>query len=285
MRSHGVDADVGMTEFANLWLAETADELHQVLVLHPPERATADASEPYLLLHKHHETEPDASVVTAMLLLTDRRWRDAVGKLARRIEASGMLDDEELDLLAQVFLAAGKTVYWAVPADWLGVELFTIDVQGPRAADPPGDLPEGPITAQRPIVPPLRRWAATRVVSQRPDAWGAIWTRARQLDARNAAAVVAGLLDAIDALTPPAQELLIQQATKWPDNAVRTLGLKLLAARHGADAAYQLAKDDPNTRIRAWAESLVQSKPIEPDALGARRTTAKADRTPPPTLF
>ena len=54
-----VDPQDGLQEMADLWSAPTADALHRVLVLHPPVRETADAFEPYLLLSKHHEAEPE----------------------------------------------------------------------------------------------------------------------------------------------------------------------------------------------------------------------------------
>src|SRR5437016_4081698 len=64
--------------------AENADALHQLLVLRQPFRRESDATVPMYLLEKHHETEPSTSVVTAMLLLTDRRWRHGRGRLVRR---------------------------------------------------------------------------------------------------------------------------------------------------------------------------------------------------------
>ena len=110
-----VDPEAGMREFVELWSTNSADDLHRVLVLHPIVRRSADAFEPYGLLVKHHEAEPDSSIVTALLLLTDPRWRDGVSHLVRRIEDEGVLDTGALDLLARTFLSADKVLYWKVP--------------------------------------------------------------------------------------------------------------------------------------------------------------------------
>lgn len=98
-----VDPEDGMGEVFELWSAETAHDLHRILALYPPIRPSADAHEPFALLQKHHETESSTSAVTAMLLLTDRRWRGGVGKLVHRIAESDILDEEQLDLFAQTF--------------------------------------------------------------------------------------------------------------------------------------------------------------------------------------
>ena len=110
-----VDPGAGLQELVELWSANSADDLHRVLVLHPVMRRSADAFEPYGLLVKHHEAEPDSSIVTALLLLTDPRWRDGVSHLVRRIEDEGVLDTGALDLLARTFLSADKVLYWKVP--------------------------------------------------------------------------------------------------------------------------------------------------------------------------
>ena len=288
------DPDEGAREFVELWSAPTADSLHRVLVLHQPIRSSADASEPFSLLEKHHEAEPASSVVTATLLLTDRRWRKGVGQLVRRIADSTILDQDQLDLLARTFLAADKALYWQVPDDWFGDDYIVIDL-GAMTSEPDDedldddsdDLVEpGPTVARREVAPPLRRWAAARAASREPAVWAALFTRTRELDARSAAAIMAGLLDAIDALEPSVQRLLVKEATRWPDQAVRRAGLALVAEREGPEAAVKLAANDPNARVRASAGSLMNtSETGRRTSSGVEAHTTPTEEEESPTLF
>lgn len=182
-----------------MWSANSADDLHRALVLHPIVRRSADAFEPYGLLVKHHETESDSSIVTALLLLTDPRWRDGVSHLVRRIEDAGVLDADALELLARTFLSADKALYWKVPDDWFDeVEvIISFDDEPPPAEQP--DEAVGPTVVRRDLPPPLRRWAAARMVRQEPSSWGAVFARTRELDPRSSAAIInGGPLDVVD---------------------------------------------------------------------------------------
>ena len=116
--------------------------------------------------------------------------------------------------------------------------------------------------------------------------WTALFTRTREVDARSAAAIMAGLLDTIDVLQPSVQKLLIREATRWPDQAVRRAGLALVADREGPEAAVKLAANDPNVRVRAWAGSLMTTSET-----GRRTSSGLAAHATPteegesPTLF
>ncbi len=149
-------------------------------------------------------------------------------------------------------------------------------------------VPDGPAVVRREVAPPLRRWAAAHVAAQDPAAWSSVLARARALDARGGAAVAAGILDAVASLMPKVQDLLIREATRWPNQAVRQLGLALVAEPQGSDAAYALARDDPNARVRAWADSLMNPSPSRdrPSTASAHRPAAtKGEVEEPPTLF
>ena len=143
-----------MGEFVELWSANGADDLHRVLVLHPIVRRSADAFEPYGLLVKHHEAEPDSSIVTALLLLTDPRWRDGVSHLVRRIEDEGVLDGGALDLLARTFVSADKVLYWEVPDALFDVKgvIIGFDDEPPRVEQPGGAV--GPTVVRRDLLRP-----------------------------------------------------------------------------------------------------------------------------------
>lgn len=180
-----VDAQEGVVEVADLWRAETPDDLHRVLALYEPIRRSADSWEPFQLLVKHHVAGSEDSPVTAMLLLTDRRWSKGVGQLVRRIEEAGILASEELDILAEAFVRTDQALYWAIPDNWFGEGSIVIDV-GP-GSPPSGDDEEPvepsdrPALAKRDVHPPLRRWASARLVGRDPPVWGGLLTRARDL--------------------------------------------------------------------------------------------------------
>jgi hypothetical protein len=288
--SRPVDPDDTLQELFDLWLAPTADALHRVLVLHQPVRGSADAFEPFALLQKHHKTEPECSLTTAVLMLTDRRWGNGAWRLVCRIADSGILDADQLDLLARTFLAADDAIYWQVSDEWIaGGEAFVIELDdsGPDGEDGDDVPEEGPTVARRQVFPPLRRWAAAHELALEPAAWPALLARAGELNARDAAAVVAGLLDRFDVLAPDALAFLVKQATTWPHHAVRRLALEYIVARDGAEAASLLARDDPNACIRAWAAKLVTPSPVEPpqDDAGAHSDASAADRADQATLF
>lgn len=258
-----VDADDGLGELLDLWSANSADALHRVLVLHQPVRANADAFEPFCLLQKHHKTDPEHSLTTALLLLTDRRWRNGSARLVRRIAESGILDAEQLDLLAHTFLAADDALYWQIPEEWFAGGEFVIDLDSGTVLDEDAhdSEPVGPTVARREVFPPLRRWAAAHELACDPSVWAALLSRARELDARHGASVAAGVLDCIDVLPATAARCVVTQANSWPDQTVRRLALEFIAAHDGATAAAALAVNDPNARIRAWAANLVAEVP------------------------
>jgi hypothetical protein len=275
-------------EFFDLWTAETTDDLRRILVLYPPVRRTADAFEPFVLLSKHHESDPAGSAATAMLMVTDIRWRDGAGRLIRQIEQSGMVDDGALDVLAEAFLAAGDALFWEVPDAWFGDEIvIAIDEADQELVEGEVEDDERPTVARRTVHPPLRRWAAGRVVGRQPERWADVFERAGAMDAPAAAATVSGLLDVIGVLGAGTQDFLIDEAVRGPNHSVRRQGIALVAERKGPEAAHALAAGDPNAGVRAWAASLL-APPPQRGATGRPKTRRRSQQPPasePPRLF
>jgi hypothetical protein len=288
---HEVDPKDGLAELTDLWSAETPGDLHRVLVLYPPIRRSADAFEPFQLLAKHHETEPGSSIVTAVLLLTDRRWSKGVGQLVRRIEQADILQPAELDLLAETFAASDGAVYWEVPEDWFGEGGVVIDLDpgGPPLPGDAGELPDGPAVARREVFPPLRRWASSRLTHRDPTGWAGLLARGRDLGGRGGAALMSGLLDAIDSLPVAAQDLMVEAAIDWPDQGVRLHAFGLLAERHGPQVAHDRAIDDPSARVRSWANSILKADRVTPEGndVGTGRDGGRAgdESGEQPSLF
>lgn len=251
------DARDPLEDLVALHAAEDADELHRRLLCFSEWGGNkADAFEPWCLLHKFHADEPEGAAATAMLLLTDRRWRNATGRLVRRIEESGLVPDEQLDLLAQTFVAAGPQVYWEAPADWFAGPAIVLDTGDSDADDPidvdePADAEDGLVVFAREVRPPLRRWATGRAVRSDPASWAALVQRARHVDPRSGAAMMHGLLDSNELLTPAAREFVLALAETWPHRKLREAAKALLhppesapapvsasTAMHGAPATF-----------------------------------------------
>jgi len=85
-----------------------------------------------------------------------------------------------------------------------------------------------PVPHERQAPPPLRRWAATHVVSRKPKEVDAVVARARSLGTRDGAAVISGVLDVADALDPDALQRVAEVARRWPQHRVRAQALERL---------------------------------------------------------
>lgn len=228
-----------LDDLVALHSAEDAGELHRRLLCFGYGGGNkADAFEPWCLFQKAHADEPEGAVVTALLLLTDRRWCNATGRLVRRIEESGFVPEDQLDLLAQTFLAAGAQVYWEAPGEWFdgpALVLHTDDGAVEVLEDEePDESDDGPVAFPRQIRPPLRRWAAGRAVRSDPGCWGALVRRARQAEPRGGAAMVHGLVDSADLLTPAARDFVLDLAQSWPHRKLREAAT---AVRHPPEPA------------------------------------------------
>jgi hypothetical protein len=229
-----------LDDLVALHTADDAGEFHRRLLCFGDGGGNkADAFEPWCLMRQFHKDDPEGAVVTALLLLTDGRWRNATGRLVRRIEESGLVPDDQLDLLAQTFLAAGAQVYWQAPGDWFDGPAIVLDADSREVVDvvedeDPCDPDDGPVVFAREVRPPLRRWAAERAVRSDPSCWGALTQRARQVEPRGGAAIRQGLVDSIDLLTPAARDYVLDLAENWPHRKLREAATAL---RHPPEPA------------------------------------------------
>lgn len=249
-------------ELAALDAAATAPELWHELLLREPRGSTTDPSDAVNAWCRVHSAGEPGAPVTALLLLTAQRWRRCTGPLLRRLVASGLFADGDLDELAEVGLFDDETGF-VVPAAVFAGPVVTLPAaadRGPVGIEPsedapqPDDLPDAVMT--RPMPPPLRRWAAGHLLRRDPARLADVRERIRMLDPRAAAAAMCGVLDAVDALPPEPVDRLLRDASRWPHKSVRLPALQLMAECGQGAEAVRRAQADPDAKIRAAAATL-----------------------------
>jgi len=259
-----------LQDLGALWLAETPEELWRALVLGGGLGASPNHWDAGLLFRHHHGDGQPGALDTALLLCTDLRWRRATAGLIAEIADSGVLDGDERFALAEAFL--NEAVVWEAPTawtdgGWIEIVLSESGDDGDDGGPGEDDPPPGALRVRRDVRPPLRWWAAAEHLRQRPERLDDVFARAQALGARDAAAVVAGIIDASDALDHQRAQRVLEIGLGWPAGWVRLVALERLAGGHGLDAARRLAADDPDARIRQWAQKTDQ-KPQRAKAPG-----------------
>jgi hypothetical protein len=210
-----------------------------------------------------------------MLLCTCKRWHRCTTKLIAALEESGLLTNGELDELAEAFLTPKIEIDYPIGLarpEW--VTQFVVD----EASGNTYTL--GPDTrchdSRRPE-PPLRRWAAARLLRGDPEQYTELRVVARSLDdPGHRDAVIHGLLDAADALEPDTRRELVRHGLRSGQAAVRRIALDRLAELDGPEAARRRARADRNVQVRAW-------RPPEPAAVSeasAKLSDRRADPLP-----
>ena len=229
---------------------DDADELSRLLLGKPGgwghSTRHAEAVE---LLTRVHGTGELPFTLAVLLVCTSRRWDRVTAKLIAAIHDSGLLDDTELDELADAFIARDHVISyplaWASP-QWLEIDLH--DGTG-RTYTVTEDTP-----AQHHVrpEPPLRRWAARQALHTRPQRLAELLKTAEQLQPRHRDAAIHGLLDAADGLDEPGRRTLIDRALRAAHGSVRIAALEHLCELDGPETARHLAAADPNAQVRKW---------------------------------
>lgn len=219
------------------------------------ERPRADAIE---MFERLHDSRQPGAYDSALLLCTDWCWRRTSSHVLADIVATGILDDEDLDRLTDQFLWSDKISY-EHPTGWIGSSFLEFDI-GPK-----GRLgrsrtvhvnPKTPMTTDRHVWPPLRRWAAERILRRSRAAVPAVLHRAEELAPQHGAAVATGAVSAAGALDVDEARVVIDCALRRGQKPPRMAALLWLAETGEADHAVALAADDPDASIRAWGRKL-----------------------------
>jgi hypothetical protein len=186
------------------------------------------------------------------------RRNRVTAKLIAAIHDSGLLENTELDELADVFLAEDHVISyplaWASP-QWLEIDLHDGTARTYTVTE---DTP-----AQHHVrpEPPLRRWAARHALHNDHARLTELLSTAKQLEPRHRDAAIHGLLDTADRLDEPARRTLIDRGLRAAHGNVRIAALEHLCELDGADTARRLAAADPNAQVRKWRPPANTSTP------------------------
>lgn len=215
------------------------------------------------------------------MLCTCGRWEPYTGRLITGLVNTGILSEQELNELVECILWSDRYRF-EHPAASFGAHEIVVDLDDRGRAQ--GSVvisldPKTPVPAERRIAPPLRRWAAASALRRDPGRFATIRARAQTLGGQDGAAIVSGLLDAIEALDADTALKAIACGLDWPLGSVRLLALDLFAARDLV-AARRRAATDPDRRVRAWTAPRARRDDFSGAAGRERGNSKKRVRAP-----
>ena len=222
--------------------------------------STSQWEEPYVLFRRFHAEESGGAVISAALLCTDHRWRKAGHHLIAQIVESGLLPvDDELQL-AEWFTAPTFAVELEVVEIASVAELVNLRVS-PVVPVGVSDVS----VVERSVWPPLRRWAAARLVVQDPSCWRALLAAASGLPSRDGSLLAAGIMEAATHLPLTEQAEAVAAGLASGSGIVRLAALPALATLEGIDHASARAAADPSAKVRAWTPTVPASTATNED--------------------
>ena len=252
-RVNVVDDDEGL---ARVRAATSSAELQRLLITGHLSSRSSDYREAAGLLQQFHAEDVRGASDTAVLLMLSERWHPHTMKVTADLVASGILTDEALDEVAQRLLWPDRPT-WTHPSSWFGIEFAVAPgpSRSPRHDTSPDRLVRTTLPAPRGVV---RRWAATHLLRRGLTDVDSVVARCEGLSAYDADAVVAGIVEAIDALPELESERAVALGLAAGNSNTRLLALQALLVQRGLDAAVGRAEQDPSARVRAWAAGLMQ---------------------------
>jgi hypothetical protein len=217
-----------------------------------------------LLARVAGSSELPASFV-ALMICACRRWDRVTAKLIAAIEDAGLLDGTGLDELADAFLSHEHVISY--PLTWVSPQWLDVDVDGSTGRIYTVD--EHTLAKHRPsFEPPLRRWAARRVLRANPERLDDLWRSARSFEPRHRDALVHGLLDAAAGLDEAHRRDLVRRGLETTQASVRRTALDQLCELDGPEVAVRRARSDTNAAVRKWQPR--EPELSAPSLLGSR---------------
>lgn len=241
------DDDWGADRFAAI---EDADELCRQLLASPGGWGSSTRHiEAVELLQRVNGTSELARSFVALMICTCRRWDRVTARLIAAIEDAGSLDGADLDELADAFLSHEHVISY--PLTWVSPQWLEVELDS--GAGHTYKVDEHTLARYRPsFEPPLRRWAARRVLRTDPARLGELLRSAQRFDPRHRDALVHGLLDASDGLDEACQRDLIRCGLESAQASVRRAALDRLCELDGPEVASRRARADTNAAVRKW---------------------------------
>lgn len=257
------DDDWGLDRLAAV---DDAEELCRQLLASPGGWGSSTRHlEAVELLQRLANTSELPGSFVALLVCACRRWDRATARLIAAIEDSGLLDGAGLDELAAAFLAHEHVISY--PLTWVSPQWLEVELGGGSGRTYTVD--EHTLAHHRPsFEPPLRRWAARRVLRAQPGRLDDLLRSARAFDPRHRDALVHGLLDAADGLDEGRQRDLVRYGLESAQASVRRTALERLCELDGPDVASRRAHSDTNAAVRKWRPSAAEL--TAPSLFGSR---------------
>ena len=224
----------------------------------------AVAVDAFRRLHRGGEA---GALDSALLLCTDRQWHTVSAKVIAGMVDSGILDDDDQDQLADTLLW-NEQVHYRHPIWWIGTTFVEYSLDSPAPGRTIRVDPNTPTTAHRSVWPPLRTWAAGRVLTRRRASVRDVLEHARSLPARDAAAVVTGAVRVADDLDEDQARTVLNAALAWGHKAPRKAALEQLLVRGEDELVQTLAGNDPDASIRRWASEELGNKATQGSLFG-----------------
>jgi len=229
---------------------EDSDELCRQLLAAPGGWGSSTRHlEAIELLSKVDRTGDLPAAFVAMMICTCRRWDRVTSRLIAAIEDSGILGQADLDELAESFLSHEHVISY--PLTWVSPQWLEVDLDDGSGRT--YTVNEQTIAQFRPsFEPPLRRWAAGRVLRADRSRLDETLRAARAFEPRHRDAVIHGLLDAAYAVDEARQRDLIRLGLDSAQASVRRTALDRLCELDGPESASRRARADTNASVRKW---------------------------------
>lgn len=176
-------------------------------------------------------------------------------KLIAALEDSALLDQTELDDLAELFLVPEPVISY--PLAWLSPQWLDVDLADGTSrihAIDDDTLARHPVS----LKPPLRRCAAERAMRSDASRLRELLRDTELFAPRHRDALIHGLLDAGDVLDEASRRELIDRGLTAGQSSVRRAALERLCELDGADPALRRARNDPSASVRTWQPPVPQ---------------------------